>query len=69
MAIRLGSQEEWLTSSYSQGSATCVQVRSTEPTSLEVNDSKLPDDSIAFQSSPEIWELFIGFVRNADVKI
>ena len=40
MSIRLGELEDWTKSSYSGATTACVEVRSPEPTSLDVTDSK-----------------------------
>ncbi|MFF7313471.1 DUF397 domain-containing protein [Streptomyces sp. NPDC008137] len=62
MAILLGATEKWTTSSYTNGSGACVQVRSTAVEALDVGDTKVPDGpTLTFPA--DAWSAFVALVR------
>lgn len=63
--IKLGAHGDWTKSSYSQGNGACVEVRSAEPTTVSVTDSKVDDSPArpAFSVSPAAFSALIEHVR------
>lgn len=61
--IKLGAQAEFTKSSYC-ANATCVEVRSTEPTAVQVIDSKHgAGTSPVLSVSPAAFSALVGFAR------
>lgn len=61
--ISLGNQKTWMKSSYTVTKA-CVEVRSTEPTSLDLQDSKFyGNGSPVVTVSPEAFAALVAHVR------
>lgn len=60
--IKLGAHDHWTKSSYSTGTGTCVEVRSTVQTAVSVTDSKLAARP-SFSISPEAFSALVEFAR------
>lgn len=61
--IKLGSHRQWTKSTYSTGNGACVEVRSDEPSVLNVKDSKV-DGGPVLNVAPGAWAAFVTAVRN-----
>ncbi len=62
--IKLGDQQDWTKSSYSVTNA-CVEVRSTEPSTLSVSDSKFHGDRRPqITVSPAAFTALVDMVRS-----
>jgi hypothetical protein len=63
--IRLGAQEDWTKSTYSQGNGACVEVRSPEATAVKVTDSKIKDSASrpVLSVSPAAFTALVDHVR------
>jgi hypothetical protein len=63
--IKLGAHKYWTKSTYSGGNGACVEVRSTQPTALNVTDSKIADTSErpVLTVSPSAFTAFVQSVR------
>lgn len=60
--IKLGAHMDWTKSSYSVQNA-CVEVKSTEATSVQISDSKFKDTvRPSFSASPAAFSAMVGFV-------
>lgn len=63
--IKLGSQPNWTKSSYTVTNA-CVEIRSTEPASIEITDSKFRWDrpgAPLVAVSPSAFSALVAHVR------
>ena len=67
--IKLGAQDSWTKSSYSTGNGACIEIRSTDPATLAVSDSKetTAADRTNFRVSPAAFSAFVGFAATAQV--
>ncbi|MFJ8083581.1 hypothetical protein RKD23_004316 [Streptomyces sp. SAI-170] len=62
MAIKQGSTDTWIKSSYSQGNGACVEVKSPVTAALAVRDSKVTDGpTLAFPA--DAWQAFVTSVK------
>lgn len=64
--ISLGGTPDWTKSSYTVQNA-CVEVRSTEPTALDITDSKFRwgrEGAPVMSVSPDAFASFVSFARS-----
>lgn len=61
--IKLGAHKDWTKSSRCGNGATCVEVRSTQPTAVEVTDSKI-DNRPSFTVGSAAFSAFVAGVRS-----
>jgi hypothetical protein len=64
--IKAGALPDWTKSSHSGGNGACVEVRSTEATSVEVTDSKFRasrSGAPVFKVSPVAFSAMVAHVR------
>lgn len=57
-----GNQPEWIKSSRSTGYNNCVEIRSTDPHHLEIQDSKV-DNGQTIKVSPGAFRAFVDAVE------
>lgn len=64
--IKLGAQPDWTKSTYTNGNGACVEIRSEQPTTLEITDSKFQwgrEQAPVARVSPAAFTALISMVR------
>ncbi|MFE6285806.1 DUF397 domain-containing protein [Streptomyces sp. NPDC057877] len=62
MAIKQGTTDTWVKSSYSQGNGACVEVKSPVHSALAVRDSKVPAGPV-LGFPADAWNAFVASVK------